>query len=152
MDQEPQVAQRDARGRMLAPLPGGAPPITPDTARDMVRRRVEKYRIAAVKTITGEIAREIDPSVSTGAQAFGVIVAKQARALAQSKDPNFDQVEKLRRLMTADTSSESRRENGAPPGAITVDPSALMELVRMIEQDKRAAIDQASAIDGESNA
>jgi hypothetical protein len=35
-------ALRDSKGRMLQPLPGAAPPITSDTARDMVRRRQEK--------------------------------------------------------------------------------------------------------------
>ena len=147
-----QIAQRDSNGRLLAPLPGAAPPITSANARDMVKRRQEKYRRAAVERITKIIA-EVDPEVSTGAQAFAVIAAEQAKTLMAAKDPKLSDVERLGRIMTG-ASEEARRENGVgspPAGTVVMAPATLIEVVRLLEQDKRAAVDQAQAVDGDSH-
>jgi hypothetical protein len=142
-----ELALRDEHGRLLKPLPGAAPPITTVTARSMVQKRVEKYRQEAVKRITGEIA-SIDPGVSTGAAAFGVIAAKQAVALMDSEKPRIADLEKLGQIMTGQSAENSRRENAAPPpGALLASPSALVELVALIEQQQRRAVDAARADD-----
>jgi hypothetical protein len=50
--------KRNARGQFLAPPPGSAPPITSDSARDMVRLREEKrrrlYNIGAQRMVQDE--------------------------------------------------------------------------------------------------
>lgn len=147
--QDQPIAQRDSRGRMLAPLPG-AHSITKADASQLAKKRWENYRRAAVTAVKYQVSK-LDPTATTGAKAFAVVVAKKTMDLMLSPNPSFADVEKLQRIMTGESSSESRRENATPPGAITADPGALMDLVRMIEQDKRAAADAAGAIDGESN-
>ena len=147
-----EITLRDSNGRMLAPLPGAAPPITSDNARAMVKRRQEKYRRAAVERITKIIA-EVDPEVSNGAMAFAVIAAEQAKTLMTSKDPKFSDVERLGRIMTGAV-DEGRRDHdagGTPAGQVSAAPAALLDLVRLIEQEKRAAVDQAQAADGVIN-
>lgn len=42
---------------------------------------------------------------------------------------------------------DSQREN-ASPNVITAPPAALLELVQLIERDKRGAVDRATAVDG----
>jgi len=147
-----EITPRDSRGRILAPLPGGAPPITTATARSMAAKRWAKYRAAAVERITKVIA-EVDPEVSTGAMAFAVIAGEQARALLNSKFPQIGAVEKLGHIMTG-MSEEARRDHdagGTPAGQVTAAPAALLDLVRLIEQEKRAAVDRSQAADGVVN-
>lgn len=139
-----EIVLRDERGRMLAPLPG-TKPITNANARSMAERRWQKYRQEAVKRITDEIA-SIEPGVSTGAAAFGVIAAKQAVALMDSEKPRIGDLEKLGQIMSGHTPENSRRENAAAPaGAIVAPPAALLELVGLIEQRQRLAVDAARA-------
>lgn len=142
-------ALRAPNGRMLAPLPGKHT-ITKADASTLAAKRWEKYRQEAVKRITGVIA-EVDSSVSTGSQAYAVVVAAQAKALLTAKDPKMSDVEKLGKIMTGLSAEESRRENGGTPGAIVAQPAALAELVMLLEQDRRQEIAKAQAIDGESN-
>jgi hypothetical protein len=140
-----QIEQRDERGRMIAPLPGKHT-ITKADASILARKRWDKYRQEAVKRITGE-AKSIDPTVDTGAAAFGLVAAKQYTALMDSDKPAIDQLEKLGRIMTGLTGAEARREN-EPTGEISGSPQALAELVRLLEAERSAAVDRGRAIDG----
>jgi hypothetical protein len=140
-----QVELRDERGRMIAPLPGKHT-ITKADASILARKRWDKYRQEAVKRITGE-AQSIDPTVTTGAAAFGLVAAKQYTALMDSDKPAIDQLEKLGRIMTGLTGAEARRDH-EPTGEISGSPQALAELVRLLEAERSAAVDQARAIDG----
>lgn len=142
---------RDSNGRWLAPPPGSEKTrITSANARTMVQKRWEKYRRQAVRKIVEE-AKSIDPSVSVGAEAFGLVAAKQFTALMDSDKPRIADLEKLGQIMTGMT-EESRRENtpGAGDSVITATPKALLDLLRAIESDKAAAIDRARAIDADS--
>jgi hypothetical protein len=148
MDDTQVQAQRDSKGRMLAPLPGSHV-ITKADASSLARKRWEKYRQAAVKRIVGE-AQSIDPDVQTPADAFGLVAAKQYTTLMDSDKPRITDLEKLGQIMTG-ISEEPRREN--TPGAsnsITGSPEALLRLVELIEADKRQAVDQARAVDADS--
>jgi hypothetical protein len=146
-DTQVQETKRDSNGRFLSPPPGAAPPITSDNARAMVQKRIEKYRRRAVRAIVDE-AKSIDPTVSIGADAFGLVAAKQFSALMDSDKPAFADLERLHKLMTgADPSNSQRGNEPPPPGAIIADPDALHRLLELIEADKRQAVDQARAID-----
>ena len=141
---------RDSKGRWLAPPPGSEKTrITTENARSMVQRRWEKYRRQAVKRIVEE-AKSIDLSVSTGADAFGLAAAKQFAALMDSDKPVIDQLERLYKLMTG-MDAEARRENagGASGDSITGSPAALLDLLRLIEAERQAAVERARAVDGE---
>ena len=147
-----EITPRDSRGRILAPFPNSQP-FTGASGRTAAQKRWAKYRAAAVERITKVIA-EVDPEVSNGAMAFAVIAGEQARTLMNAKDAKIADVEKLGRIMTG-MSEEVRRENGAggpPAGVVQVAPAALLDLVRLIEQEKRAAVDQSQAADGVINA
>jgi hypothetical protein len=115
----------------------------------MAQKRWEKYRRQAVKKIVEE-AKSIDPSVSVGADAFGLVAAKQFTALMDSDKPAMDQLEKLYKMMTGVNTEESRRENASAPGAISGSPEALLRLVEIIERDRRQAVDAARSTDGEA--
>ena len=139
--------KRDKNGRFLAVPEGAAPPITSATARDMVQRRVEKYRRAMVSRIVGE-AKSIDPSVSVGADAYALVASKQFSALMDSEQPRINDLARLGQMMTgADVAENARREHGATPapapGTISASPDTLIELIRAIEaeRDRRQAID-----------
>lgn len=144
------LTPRDEKGRILAPLPGGAPPITPANARTLALKRWEKYRKNAVQKVTGIIA-EVDPSVSTGAEAYAVILAKHAKLLHDSKQPKIYDVEKLGQLMTGHDGQDSQRGNAgaAPPGTISAAPDTLMTLVDMLEKRRAQDQDKARAVDGQ---
>ena len=144
-------AIRDSRGRMLAPLPG-TQPITHANARTLALKRWEKYRREAVQKVTGIIAKEVDPSIETGAQAYAVVLAHHAKLLIQSKQPRIYDVEKLGQLMTG-ASQESQRGNaGDPPaGVIIAQPATLMELVDILERRRELDKQQARAIEGQAH-
>lgn len=152
-DQEVQIAKRDAKGRMLEPLPGTIP-FTQVTARNAAAKRWERYRRVGNEKLVEQFGKD-GLEVETPADVYGLILAKQAKALHDAKDPKINDVEKLGRLMTGHASEEARRENGGggaiPPGAIVAAPGALAELLTILERDKRAAIDKSQAIDAESN-
>jgi hypothetical protein len=138
---------RDNKGRWLVPPPGSEKTrITADNARQMVQKRVEKYRRAAVQKIVEE-AKSIDPSVSVAADAFGLLAAKQFTTIMDSEKPAMADVEKLHRLMTGGDGNSQRENAQAAPGAISGTPDALMQLVDMIEKQRAAAVDQARAVD-----
>lgn len=150
-DMDNQLAKRDAKGRMLEPLPGGKP-ITTANARSMVQKRWENYRRKAVEAIVGE-AKSVDLSVSTGADAYALLAAKQFSALMDSDKPVVDQLEKFARLMTGNDEKSQRAhegENASAPGSGQVSASVetLLRLVEQIEEHKRQAVDKARAIDG----
>ena len=148
-EENTQVELRDERGRMLAPLPG-VKPFTNANAGNMARKRWEKYRQQAVKRITDEIA-QVEPGVSTGAAAFGVIAARQALALMDSKKPKLSDLEKLGQIMTGMTTENSQRENAPAPGVVVLPPAALIELVELLEQRNQRVVDQVRAVDGVAN-
>ena len=138
---------RDERGRFLTVPVGAAPPITSDNAHEMIRKRTEKYRLAALRRIVSE-ASSIDPTVSTSADAFGLVAAKQFTALMDSDKPVIDQLDKLRRIMTGDNGGDSQREHeGAQPGLISMSAQTLLEIAAAIESHKSAARDEARAVD-----
>lgn len=86
--------------------------ITVADASKLAKKRAEMYRQAAVRRITGEIAA-IDPTVSTGADAFSVIAAKQAVALLDSEKPRVDDLVRLRDLMTGKDAREDTQAQAA---------------------------------------
>jgi hypothetical protein len=147
MSEDTQIALRDERGRMLAPLPGKHT-ITSADASILARRRWEKYRQAAVKRIVGE-AQSIDPTVQTPADAYGLVASKQYTALMDSEKPRIADLEKLGQLMTGHGGSEQSQRENTPPGTISSSPDALLHLVALIEAEKRAAVDKARAVDAE---
>jgi hypothetical protein len=138
---------RDKNGRMIAPLPGAAPRITSDNARDMVARRVAKYRQAAIKRIVGE-ASSIDPSVSTGADAFGLLAARQYSALIDSDKPAVDHLERLYKIMTG-SGDNSQRAHEPVAGTISLDAQSLLDLADLLARQREHVTAQARAVDAE---
>jgi hypothetical protein len=151
MDDTQTEVKRDKNGRWLVP-PKSPAPITHDNARQMVQKRVEKYRRAAVQRIVDE-AKSIDPTVSVAADAFGLLAAKQFTTIMDSDKPAMQDVERLHKLMTGADPANSQRENvSAASGAIIADPDALHRLLELIEADKRQAVDRARAVDAQVTA
>ena len=141
-------AIRDDRGRAIVPLPGKHT-ISKEDASILVTRRWNNYRRAAVKRITGEAA-SIDPTVSTGADAFGVVAARQYVALMESEKPRIKDLEALQRIMAGDNPvapTSPRSENFLSPSALSASPDALLELARRIEQEIAQRVDRARAVD-----
>lgn len=136
---------RDEQGKWLTRPEGSAPLITSATARTMALKRWENFRRNSNKRIVAEAA-SIDPAVSSPADAYGLLMAKQFTALMDSDKPVVDQAEKLGKFMAGVTGENSQREN-APAGQISGDPGALLELLQAIERNKQAAVDQARAVD-----
>ena len=138
---------RDKNGRWLVAPPGSEETrITTANARSMAQRRWEKYRRAAVREIVEE-AKSINPAVATSADAYGLLMANQYTKLLDSQKPAVDQVEKLGKMLTG-MDTEARRENAQDaPDSISGSPEALMQLVTMIEADRRQAVDRARAVD-----
>jgi hypothetical protein len=140
---------RDNNGRWLAPPPGSEQTrITTANARSMAEKRWEKARLAANRRIVEE-AKSIDPTVSSAADAFGLVAAKQYTALMDSEKPRIADLEKLGQIMTGTTNADNSRREDTPPNAISGSPDALMRLVALIEAEQRAAVDKARAIDAE---
>src|SRR3990167_4411526 len=141
---------RDSNGRMLAPLPGKHT-ITKADASILAHKRWAKYRQEAVKRITDEIA-SVEPGVSTGAAAFGVIAAKQALTLLDSEKPRISDLEKLGNIMTGANllQPSSSRDTERAANEISATPSALLEFIRVIELDKQFAVDRARAVDADT--
>jgi len=142
---ETQLEVRDERGRMIQPLPGKHT-ITKADASILARRRWEKYRQQAVKRITDE-ARSVDLTVSTGADAFGLVAAKQFTALMDSDKPRITDLEKLGQIMTGMDAKNPQREDTSENSKISATPAALHELITLIERDRRLAVDQARSMD-----
>ena len=143
--QETQVV-RDKGGKWIV-APKSPAPITHENARSMVQKRWDKYRQAAVRRIVGE-AKSIDPTVSTGADAFGMVAAKQYSALMDSEKPVIGDLEKLQRMMTGQQNSERENARTAPQNAISVPPAALLELAAQLEAEIAASVQRARAVDG----
>jgi hypothetical protein len=142
------VTARDSNGRMLAPLPGGAAPITSANARSMAQKRWDNYRREIVKRVTGEAA-SIDPEIQTPAQAAAFLVASQYTKLLDQDKPAVDQAVKLLQVMAGvSETGNSQRANESTPGTISASPDTLMQLVDIIERQRSAAVDQARAVDG----
>src|SRR3990167_11027631 len=147
--QEQQVV-REKNGNWIVP-PKSPAPITHANARSMAEKRWAKYRQEAVKRITDEIA-SIEPGVSTGAAAYGVIAAKQAVALLDSEKPRISDLEKLGNIMTGANLLQqgSSRDTERAANEISATPSALLEFIRVIELDKQFAVDRARAVDADT--
>jgi hypothetical protein len=148
-----EIALRDAQGRMLAPLPGAKPIRSSERARELSNKRWEDMRRKSNQRIVAEAAA-IDPTVKTPSDAFALVVSKQYVALVDSDKPKMADVEKLGYLISGKDRQNSRRENEAdlPPGALLASPSALVELVALIEQQQRRAVDAARAADAAAGA
>ena len=147
MDDTQTNVLRDERGRWLV-APKSPAPITHDNARSMVQKRWDNYRRAAVKRIVGE-ASSIDPTVSTGADAFGLVASKQFAALMDSDKPKLDDLERLYKMMTGAVAANAQRADvqDAPPGALIGTPETLLRLAELIERERSAAVDKARAIE-----
>lgn len=143
-------ALRDERGRMLTPLPG-VKPFTHETARIAVNKRWENFRKAANRRIVDE-AKSIDPTVSSAADAFGLVASKQFQALMDSEKPRIADLEKLGNIMTGMTAqgAESQRAHEPPSGQISASVATLIELAAQIEQRIAAERDKARAVDAET--
>ena len=134
---------------MIAPLPGKHT-ITKADASMLAKRRWEKYRQQAVKRIVDE-ARSVDITVSTGADAFGMVAAKQFSALMDSDKPRIADLEKLGQIMTGQAANSQRDHEPAPSeNSISASVDTMRQLLDMIEQRQAAAVDRARAIDAES--
>ena len=143
--QEQQVV-REKNGNWIVP-PKSPAPITHANARSMAEKRWAKYRQEAVKRITDEIA-SIEPGVSTGAAAYGVIAAKQAVALLDSEKPRIGDLVKLAELMTGKAAGTEPSRDNAGAAKISVSASTLVQLAREIEAYAQAERDKARAVDG----
>lgn len=143
----PEKPLRDAKGRMLAPLPGGAPKITTENARTLVNKRWENYRRAAVKRIVGE-AQSVDLSISTGADAFALAASKQFVALLDTDKVKIADLERLGHIMAGKSGEESQRDHTPELlGKISMTAETLLEIAEAIETRRAANRDQARAID-----
>ncbi len=131
---------RDERGRMLANLPG-TQKITPETALAHARKRAENYRRAAVRRIVGEAAA-VDPSISTGADAFAIVAARQWAALMDYEKPRIEDLQRMRDLMTG-ADDKRKDEDGQTVTHIHQMDAAT---VALLEQIARA---QSQVVDGE---
>lgn len=134
-------AIRDERGRMLANLPGTEDKrINAENAPALSRRRAENYRRAALRRIVGE-AQSVDPSVSTGADAYAIVAAKQWAALMDYDKPRIDELKTLRDLMTG-----LEAVNDAPAQVVThvhqmdADTVALLEQIAQAQTHTRSEI------------
>lgn len=127
-----------------------APTNTPERqaqASTLAKTRWENYRRAAVKRIMGE-AKSIDMTVSTGADAFGLVASKQFIALMDSDKPKLDDLERLYKMMTGAVAANAQRaDEPPPPGALIGTPETLLQMAELIERERSAAVDRARAID-----
>lgn len=138
--------------RIVANPGGGTAALTQANASALARKRWENYRRSVVKRIVDE-ARSVDLTVSTGADAFGLVAAKQYSALMDSDKPKLDDLERLYRMMTGAMAANAQREDApAPVGAISAAPETLLHLAELIERERSAAVDRARAIDAEPRA
>jgi hypothetical protein len=112
------VEQRDSGRIVRGPdgrfLPGTRPGniITPANARELAAKRHEAYRRAAVRRIVGE-AESIDPSVSTGADAYALVASRQYVALMDHDKPRIEDLERLGALMTDYSPRQQQHEQQA---------------------------------------
>lgn len=117
----------------------------------MSNKRWESMRRKSNSRIVREAAA-IDPTVKDPSDAFALLMSKQYVTLMDSDKPRIDHVERLGYIMAGKDKANSQRENGAPPpGVVSAQPAALLELVELIEQHNRRAEDQARASDGTLN-
>ena len=144
------VALRDERGRMLAPLPGTRP-ITHENARMLVEKRWANYRRAAVQRVTDEM-RGFDPSIKGGADAWGMLVAKQAVALMDSDKPRGDDLYRIGQVMGAlPTSLEARAAEAASASQtvnVQLPPEAAVLLVDLLRELAGRQVIDAEVSDG----
>ena len=132
-------------GHIIKPPPAAM--LTSEKSNLLLRKRWDNYRREAVKRIVGEAA-SIDPSVSTGAGAFGLVAAKQYVALMDYDKPRIDDLEKLQQLMTGEKSVAPTQQNEKIfSGEIAASASALMELARRIETEIEERVARERAID-----
>jgi hypothetical protein len=122
------------------------PPFTSETARAAVNKRWEAYRRQAVQQITKE-AQAIDPTVTTGAAAFGLVASKQYAALMDSDKPRIADLERLGVLMTGKQDAENPSRANVPAGEISAAPAAVIELLTLLEAHMQAEREKARAID-----
>jgi hypothetical protein len=94
------ITPRDEHGRILAPLPGGAPPITSANARTMAEKRWAKARAAAAAAVVDE-AKSIFPNVTSPAAAWGVMNARLFSQIMDSDKPRENAVTALGRNIGA---------------------------------------------------
>jgi len=139
---------RDARGRWVpGTLPAGAaPPITSENARDMIRRRQEKYRSAAVRRVLGEV-QAVAADVVTPADAWGFIVARQAVALIDSDKPRLLDTKILGQLLGAvPTELERGNDQGGPALVLNTEGAAMVgKLLDLVKDMAKAGQAGASA-------
>jgi hypothetical protein len=103
---------RGADGRFL---PGTRPAnviASSADARALAAKRHEAYRRAAVRRIVGE-AESIDPSVSTGADAYALVASRQYVALMDHDKPRIEDLERLGALMTDYSPRQQQHEQQA---------------------------------------
>ena len=141
------AAERDERGRLLAPIPGSEKhQFTPITARIVQEKRWARARQAAANRITREAAA-IDPTVSTWAEAWGLVAAKQYVALIDSEKPRGDDLYRIGQVMGAlPTALETRAAEVAGPAAavLALPAEAATVLIDLLRQ-----VAERQVIDGE---
>lgn len=139
------------KGRIVANPGGGTTAITSETASQLHARRQELKQqrlMAGAAKVLERLGDWTDPNDMDVVEAVGEAVMENAINPDSKK-----QIDAAKFLFTEAglTVAQSRRENAADaPNSITGSPEALMQLVTMIEQDRRQAVDQARAIDVEA--
>lgn len=107
--------KRDAHGRWQEKPPGTKQyEITHANARTFAEKRWAKHRAAIRQAVTNEM-KSVFPTVTSPADAYAAIVAKQATTLLDSDKPRFDDVEKLGQIMGALPTQYDIKQGG--PGA-----------------------------------
>ena len=130
---------RDEKGRMLANLPGTRQ-ITSETALAHARKRAENYRRAAVRRIVGEAAA-VDPSISTGADAFAIVAARQWAALMDYEKPRIEDLQRMRDLMTGADDKRKEEEAQTVTHVHQMDAATVALLERIARQQAAEVVD-----------
>jgi hypothetical protein len=137
-----QVTRRPTGEWITAPK--SPAPITHANARSMAQKRWEKYRRAAVERIVGE-AKSIDPSISTGADAFALVASKQYVAMIDSEKPRIEDLGRLGQIMSGHAPSTRQEETTNNTLIITDVPpdvaSALAELMQRLHEGEQGTIE-----------
>ena len=130
----PDGSIRDERGRMLANLPGTEnKAITSQNAPALARKRAENYRRAAVRRIVGEAAA-VDPSISSGADAFAIVAARQWAALMDYEKPRIEDLQRMRDLMTGADDKRKEEEGRTVTHIHQMDAATVALLERIAKQ------------------
>lgn len=138
-------AKRDTNGRFLSKPEGVMQySITKDNAREMARKRWEKYQQAAADAVTEEMG-SIVPGVTTPQAAWGVLNARLATQIMDSNKPRGNDLDILGQNMGAKPNAYERTEVENSGAAASV---AILSAAADVLSALRDVIRPADVIDG----